>query len=250
MTSVKKLKSKEINSLIKSFKDHGLLNNYDIVWILEQSKRTARWEVFSTDDENLSCLIKKDNYFWLCCEKGADIERFYKKIRQQEDFFIHCYQGWVKNYFIEKVYNVICKSRSYYYVTQENFNSSKKNDSSLLKLDDIKLDQDWYSKELLDFLIQKQKIYGITEDKDLIAWAYVDTITKSIAEVYKVEVHPLKRRRGYGKQVLSAAIESLLKTEDIVVFNVGIDNEAAVNMIKKLGFKEQGKEFRLRKIQQ
>ncbi|WP_350342629.1 GNAT family N-acetyltransferase [Proteinivorax tanatarense] len=243
MGNIKKLDNKEINKFIKKFQNEGLLKNYDIIWILEQTKKSSRWEVYTTTD-GTGCLVKQNKFYWVYCEQGKDLEIFCREIAKNKNLYIHCYQNWVKNYFVEKIYDISCKERSYYYVTQENFKKGKIKDVINLEFNDSNLEE-WYSKELKDFLLQKQKIYGIKQDDNLVAWTYVDTITKNIAEVYKIEVHPLSRRRGYGKQVLSAAVDDVLKREDMVVFNVSVENQAAIEMIKKLGFKEQGKEYRL-----
>jgi len=243
---MEKLNNEKIREIIIDLKKN-LLTNYDLVWLMEQSLNPGPWEIYQ---ENLGpdkgFLIKRHNLYWINPKTGEELTSFYKLIKDEIPGFIHCYEKWVSNYIESNEYHITKNENIYFTCDKESFNGRKRSKAVLLDYDNINKSKDkWFSPELLDFLRQNQKVYGIPDDDGtLVGWCYIDNLTKGVAEVYRLEIHPMRRRRGFAAEILSKALEEIFNTDDRVMFNLKITNEAAMGLIKKIGFKEVQREYR------
>ncbi|QNO13706.1 GNAT family N-acetyltransferase [Alkalicella caledoniensis] len=243
---MEKLNNSKIRDVISKLKG-DILKNYDLVWLLEQALNPGPWEIFQvTCGQNNGFLIKRQNLYWVSPKTGEELNIFYAFVKRELPGYIHCYEKWIGNYIESKEYQIIKNENIYYVCNRENFNAKKKSNAVLLEYDEINQCKDkWFSPELLDFLRQNQRVYGILEeDNTLVGWCYIDTLTKGVAEVYRLEIHPMRRRRGFAGEILSKSLEKAFEKEEQIVFNLKITNEAAMGLIKKIGFKEIQREYR------
>lgn len=238
-----KLKYNDIRDLLIKLKEKFLIN-YDLIWLLEQSMSPGNWEVYTSENSE-GFIIKRGNMIWLNPQTGQELELFYKFSTKTLPVYIHCYKPWIRQFIGENHYKHEKGENIYFSCNKESMRARKRLISKALTFDEIsKCKEKWYSPELLDFLKQGQKVFGILEEGNLMGWCFIDTLTKGIAEVYKIEIHPMKRRRGFALDVLSKAMTEIFEREEHLVFNVSSQNEAAIAFIQKLGFKEFAREFR------
>lgn len=240
--AVNKLNNKKITGILKELKK-DFLKNYDLIWLLEQSLGPGNWEVYGGEK---GFLIKRNNICWVNPLTGGELDEFYKFITKDLPVHIHCYQNWICQYLEEKHYRLSKGENIYLYCQRENFKGRKKRISSIITYEDVqKCKEKWYSPEILDFLKQNQKVYGIINGENLLlGWCYIDSLTKGVAEIYRIEIHPMNRRRGYAIDILSSAIEDIFNYENYVVINIDSNNIEGINLFQKLGFKEIQREYR------
>lgn len=238
-----KLKFNEIRALLKNLKK-DFLKNYDLIWLLEQSMSPGNWEVYR-QEKSEGFMIKRSNMIWINPNTGHELETYYKYATNTLPVYIHCYKPWVSQYITEKHYKLNTGENIYFYCNKESIKGRKRTVSKVLTYEEVNsCKEQWFSPELLDFLKQGQIVYGLIEGNILVGWCFIDTLTKGIAEIYKIEIHPMRRRRGFAVDVLSRALVDVFEKEEHVVFNVSCQNEEAITFISKLGFKELEREFR------
>lgn len=238
-----KLKYNEIRNILKKLKN-DFLKNYDLIWLLEQSMSPGNWEVFGQENFE-GFMIKRSNMIWLNPNTGQELETYYKYTSRTLPVYIHCYKPWVSQYIAEKHYKFTKGENIYFHCDKEGMKCRKRTAAKVLTYAEVsRCNEQWFSPELLDFLKQGQNVYGIIEEDLLVGWCFIDTLTKGIAEVYKIEIHPMRRRRGFAIDILSRAMLDIFDNEEYVVFNVSSQNQEAISFITKLGFKELEREFR------
>lgn len=86
-------------------------------------------------------------------------------------------------------------------------------------------------------LLEKYHFYGIFEDDRLVSVAAAVKRGPEVGEITGVLTHPDHRRRGFGSIVTSAATEDVLLRAGGANLYVGADNEPAVKMYEKIGYK-------------
>ena len=241
-----KINNCKIREEISSLKEN-ILKNYDLIWLMEQALNPGAWEIYQqASGENRGFLIKRNDLYWANPKSGEEMELFYKLVKKELPVYVHCYEKWVSSFIEDKEYKVIKNENIYLACNKDSFKGRKKTRAILLDYETVNSFQDkWFSLELIDFLRQNQKVYGLVENDDtLVGWCFIDTLTKGVAEVYRLEIHPMRRRRGFAADILSKALEEMFHYEEQVMFNLKITNEAALELIKKIGFKEVQREYR------
>ncbi len=208
---IEKINNNTIRGLIKDLKK-DFLKNYDLVWLLEQTLNPGNWDVYQ--GENQGFMIKRNNLFWVRPTSGEEMENFYKFMKNHAPFYVHFYDNWVAGFIESKEYKIKKGEGIYYHCHKDMFKGRKRTQATAINLSDItNCKEKWFSPELIDFLRQKQKIIGIIEDKNvLVGWCYIDSLTKGIAEVYRLEIHPMRRRRGNAIDILSKAMDNIFNS--------------------------------------
>jgi ribosomal protein S18 acetylase RimI-like enzyme len=84
------------------------------------------------------------------------------------------------------------------------------------------------------------EITTLYEEHKPVAIAGVNARYRDVCQIGSVYVLPEKRRRGYGREVVSAHVSRLLGKYKKVVLFVDTENRVARTLYKKLGFTEQG----------
>ncbi len=99
--------------------------------------------------------------------------------------------------------------------------------------------RDFYYHEIIDWFNTKHPEWYIVYDENKHKVGYVRTSNKTIYNSIYIgcDIHPDKRRRGYGFQALTEVIK-MYRSQGINIFYLGVysDNERAINLYKKLGF--------------
>ena len=110
-----------------------------------------------------------------------------------------------------------------------------------MQLDKIALNGIWSRKHWENELSSKNRIcLGLFSDRDLIAmacgWIVLDEI-----QITAIAVHPLFRRKGFGKLILSKLL-NLAKEKNAKKATLEVDskNHKALHLYKSLGFKTYG----------
>lgn len=83
----------------------------------------------------------------------------------------------------------------------------------------------------------KPHLYGLFLDNQLAALSHYDMWTEYAASI-GVITHPNFRNRGYGKAVVSAAIQDAIDNGHLAIYQTLLDNSHSVLLAKRLGFKE------------
>jgi ribosomal protein S18 acetylase RimI-like enzyme len=86
-------------------------------------------------------------------------------------------------------------------------------------------------------------VYGIFENGNVASVASIVAWLPKVAVIMGVETKPEFRKRGYGTEVVSAAVKEGLRLSETCSLFVRADNEQAVSIYKKLGFKKVAEEL-------
>jgi GNAT superfamily N-acetyltransferase len=81
--------------------------------------------------------------------------------------------------------------------------------------------------------------YGVRHRNKLVSMAGTHVISKNaqLAAVGNVFTHPTHRKRGYGQLVSEAVLAELYgQSIEMIILNVGMNNQPAVKMYQNLGF--------------
>lgn len=94
-----------------------------------------------------------------------------------------------------------------------------------------------------DELVKLNENFGILRDGKLVSFAGVHAYSEQfqVAAAAHVTTHPEYRNKGYAGKVTSALCKSLKGKIKYIGLNVKVDNFAALNCYKSIGFKEFGK---------
>jgi RimJ/RimL family protein N-acetyltransferase len=91
--------------------------------------------------------------------------------------------------------------------------------------------------------LMKGLAYGLYESGQLAAFAAAPEILEDLAVIRGVYTLPSLRGKGYATNVCSAVTARLLEQGKIVFLYVSKDNNPALSVYRKLGFKETGHVF-------
>ena len=91
-------------------------------------------------------------------------------------------------------------------------------------------------------LIEEKRYFIIVENDEIAAYSFISDIDYEGANIGVVTI-PKYRRKGYGKALVSKAIEWCNKNEVIPIYLVNQQNDASVKLAKSLGFKVMSKEI-------
>lgn len=94
------------------------------------------------------------------------------------------------------------------------------------------------SEQRIKELLEKCGVYGIFEADGLVSAAVSVKRLPEIGEVIGVFTHPKCRGRGFGKMVVSAATDDVLKHADGSNLYVGAKNIPAIKVYEKLGYRK------------
>ena len=94
-----------------------------------------------------------------------------------------------------------------------------------------------------DDLVKLNENFGIYVDGKLVSFAGIHAYSEEyqVVAVAHVTTHPDYRQKGYGEKVVCSLVKDLKNKIEFIGLNVKVDNSAAINCYKKLGFKEFGK---------
>lgn len=94
-----------------------------------------------------------------------------------------------------------------------------------------------------DDLVKLEKNFGIYVDGKLVSFAGIHAYSEEyqVVAVAHVTTHPDYRQKGYGEKVVCSLVNDLKNTIEFIGLNVKVNNLAAINCYKKLGFKEFGR---------
>ena len=93
------------------------------------------------------------------------------------------------------------------------------------------------SEEKCKELLEKSNVYGIFDESKLVSAAISVKRLPEVGEIMGVFTHPKYRGRGFGKMVVSAATENVLRYADGANLYVGVDNKPAIKVYKRIGYK-------------
>lgn len=112
------------------------------------------------------------------------------------------------------------------------------------KLDDIyKLYKESYPGNWFDERMLKTKQYfGVYVDDNLVSIGGIHVYSEKyrVSAVGNVATSQAHRNQGYGKQVMTKLCDELFKAVDYIGLNVKADNESAIALYQKLGFRKIG----------
>jgi len=112
-------------------------------------------------------------------------------------------------------------------------------------LEDIKelINESYPEAWLDDDLVKLNKNFGIYVDGKLVSFAGIHAYSEEyqVVAVAHVTTHPDYRQKGYGEKVVCSLVKDLKNKIDFIGLNVKVNNLAAINCYKKLGFEEFGK---------
>ena len=91
--------------------------------------------------------------------------------------------------------------------------------------------------------IRNYVIFGIFVDDKLASVATIGAWLPKVAVILAVETKPEFRGKGLGAKVVSAAVQEALKRSQTCSLFVRSDNEAAVALYRKIGFRKFGEEL-------
>jgi ribosomal protein S18 acetylase RimI-like enzyme len=93
-----------------------------------------------------------------------------------------------------------------------------------------------------DELVKLDENFGIYNEGKIVSFAGIHAYSEEygVAAVAHVTTHPQYRKRGNAEKVVAALSTSLKDKIKYIGLNVKIDNFAAINCYKKLGFEEFG----------
>lgn len=86
--------------------------------------------------------------------------------------------------------------------------------------------------------LEKLHVYGVFQDDRLVSVAAAAERLSEVGEITGVLTHPNYRRRGFGTVATSAATEDILLHTGGANLYVGADNEPAIKMYEKLGYRK------------
>jgi predicted GNAT family acetyltransferase len=94
-----------------------------------------------------------------------------------------------------------------------------------------------------DELVKLNKNFGIYVDGKLVSFAGIHAYSQEyqVVAVAHVTTHPDYRQKGSGEKVVCSLVKELKNKIEFIGLNVKVNNSAAINCYKKLGFKEFGK---------
>lgn len=94
----------------------------------------------------------------------------------------------------------------------------------------------WLDEEL----IKLGRNFGVYSGERLVSFAGIHAYSEKyqVSAVAHVTTHPEFRRQGLGEAAVAALINDLKKDIKYIGLNVKVDNQAAINCYKKLGFQE------------
>jgi predicted GNAT family acetyltransferase len=91
-----------------------------------------------------------------------------------------------------------------------------------------------------DDLVKLNENFGIYIDGKLVSFAGIHAYSEEyqVAAVAHVTTHPDYRQKGYGEKVVCSLVKDLKNKIEFIGLNVKVNNSAAINCYKKLGFVE------------
>lgn len=94
-----------------------------------------------------------------------------------------------------------------------------------------------------DELVKLNENFGIYVDGKLASFAGIHAYSQEyqVVAVAHVTTHPDYRQKGYGEKVVCSLVKDLKNKIEFIGLNVKVNNLAAINCYKKLGFTEFGK---------
>lgn len=101
-----------------------------------------------------------------------------------------------------------------------------------------KIPEEWSREQIRRYII-----FGIFIGGKLASVATLGAWLPKVAVILAVETKPKFRGRGLGARVVSAAVQEALKRSETCSLFVRSDNEAAVALYRKLGFRKFGEEL-------
>jgi len=110
--------------------------------------------------------------------------------------------------------------------------------NSIKELISISYPEAW----LDDELVKLNKNFGIYVDGKLVSFAGIHAYSEDyqVVAVAHVTTHPDYRQKGYGEKVVCSLVKDLENAIKFIGLNVKVNNSAAINCYKKLGFEEFG----------
>ncbi len=101
-------------------------------------------------------------------------------------------------------------------------------------------EKQYWSQACFDKYFSKETVFGFVSICDAqIAAVVVLQKTDEVAEILTLSVDPDKRRKNIGYQLMLCALEWVEESGIKEIFlDVAVDNEAAILLYKKLGFRE------------
>ncbi len=125
------------------------------------------------------------------------------------------------------------------------FQASYAIEAVLLKADDFPP----LKRPLDDFLNSDTSFYGQWKNDEIAAAVEIKTETNTTS-IHSLVVHPNSFRQGLGKKLMTFVLQSF-NSENFIV-ETGVDNKPAIQLYKKLGFREVKQwdtHFGIRKVQ-
>ena len=99
-------------------------------------------------------------------------------------------------------------------------------------------DSFWSERSVKETLCRSDVLYGMEYGKDRSPAGYfIGAAANGEAELYRIAVLPQYRRKGRGKHLLEAFLDSCPKNTNKVFLEVRSKNTAALELYKKYGFK-------------
>lgn len=99
-------------------------------------------------------------------------------------------------------------------------------------------DSFWSERSVKETLCRSDVLYGMEYGKDKSPAGYfIGAAANGEAELYRIAVLPQYRRKGMGKHLLEAFLDSCPKNTNKVFLEVRSKNTAALELYKKYGFK-------------
>ncbi len=97
----------------------------------------------------------------------------------------------------------------------------------------------WLDEEL----VKLNENFGIYVDGKLVSFAGIHAYSQEyqVVAVAHVTTHPDYRQKGYGQKIVCSLVKDLKSKIEFIGLNVKVNNSAAINCYKKLGFTEFGK---------
>jgi len=147
---------------------------------------------------------------------------------------------------LECKYNVKSHGKFYKMALKNKSLMQKTDCSEVIQLENKDLDEilefykqaypgNWFDSRML----QTKQYYGIRKDNRIISIAGVHVYSEKykVAALGNIATHPDYRGNGFGKSVTAKLCRELSEKVEHIGLNVKSDNEAAISMYEKLGFK-------------